>query len=177
MIGQAEHAFLSAIVDLPTKEILAKFAEKVEHLKESANAASAVTNQSVQNDISDWIFNLEQDADLIERTRQQWGFTDRDNVKILVVCANSRFQPMSFVTRPTRSPRSDELTIAISRRMSEISELEMGKGDPNMTDAERSRKINALEQNIRDSRRDLSRERARLRRGPRSGFVVVQRGM
>lgn len=171
-INNAEQALLSAIMNLQ---------QSGHAIKSSLSAASSenentTTQQSVINDISGWLFNLEQDNELKDQVRQSWGLTDQDNVQILVIPKGERrIQPMSFVTRPSRSPRSDQLTLEISRSRSRISELNQGIADPTLTSEERAKQVGSLEQVIRDSQRALAREKSRLSNAPRSGFIVVQR--
>lgn len=193
-INQAEHAFLSAIGNLPQKklDILKNnqvgatvnaddyselFVTLPGDISDMMPDFNAQLNSSIINSINSWIFNTTQDEDLVARTRQAWGFNDRDNVNILVVPAGqNRIPPMSFVTRPTSSPRSMELQREITRSMGSISELELGLGDPSLTEEERARMIGQLQQEMSAARRNLNNEMSRLRNNaPRSGFVVVQR--
>ena len=194
-IGQAGHAFLSAIGNLPkTKlEILQNnkpgtivnpedYSELFVTLPGEIEAPNwedklSQMNHSVINSINSWMLNTVQDDELVARTRQAWGFTDRDSVNVIVVPAGqNRIPPMSFVTRPTSSPRSMELQREVTRSMGEISELELGLGDPSMTEEERARAIGRLQTQMASARRNLNNEMSRLRNSaPRSGFVVVQR--
>jgi hypothetical protein len=153
-------------------EILLEMKKATKEQKKLPETSSPVINDmNLQNPIPD-------DSALLEFTRNLWGLNDRDNVQIFVV-EPDQFRRMpftNFVTRPTTSPRLETLNRNVSSRRSQISELEIGLGDPNLTDAERTRKIAALEDELRDYRRAVSRERTRLSRAPRSGVIVVARG-
>ena len=170
--AQIEYALMSGQINMPINKLLAKKQNAADNNASNWQQNLIESQQSVLNSISEWLFSMHQNDDAVQRVRQQWGFTDEDNVQIFVVPSNFRIPPMSFVTRPTSSPRSNELTRTISRRMSEISDLERGI-DPSLNDSDRSRQISSLENTIRETRRELNAEKARLRRAPRSGFVVA----
>ena len=136
----------------------------------------------VINDLQSWAASLssgvfDQDRDIIDRVRQTWGLTERDNVQVFVVPAGQlrRMPITSFITRPTTSPRLQQITLSISMSMNRITELEMGLCDPSLTEEERARMITGLEGNLSRYERAASRERARLAVAPRSGVIVVER--
>ena len=170
-------------------------AEKIAHMKTDAKQtarsikemkanliAEAEDRSSVINDVQSFLSASnqlwEQDRALIDSIRQAWGLTDRDNVQVFVVPPGqlSRMPFTSFVTRPTTSPRLQQLTINVTASMGRISELERGLGDPSLTDAERARRIAGLEESLSRYKREVARERNRLANGPRSGIILVERG-
>ncbi|MCL2199665.1 MAG: hypothetical protein FWB80_12160 [Defluviitaleaceae bacterium] len=121
---------------------------------------------------------LPDDSALIENTRRLWRLTDADNVQIFVVEPEQfrRMRFTNFVTRPTTSARLVKLNRNLSSGRSQLNELKMGLGDPTLTDSERGRKIAFLEEEVKQNRRAVARERTRLANAPRSGVIVVARG-
>ncbi|MCL2217374.1 MAG: hypothetical protein FWB91_10200 [Defluviitaleaceae bacterium] len=131
---------------------------------------------AAQQQLQGWLQGLEQDRELVERTRQAFGLTDRDNVQVFVVPrGQNRIRPGSVITRPNTSPRLQELQRLINNTNARIHELEIGTQSEELTDEEKSRMKNSLRNTITQNERALNRERARIATLPRSGWIVVER--
>jgi len=150
-----------------------------------ANAAASKTAPSAvyesaastqQQQMQGWLQNLEKDKDLIEATRIAFGLTNEDNVQIFVVPkGQNRIQLGSVITRPTTSPRAEQLTRLVSSTTARLREVEIGTYSKELTDDERARMMGSLRSEINRNQRALSRERARIATLPRSGWIIVER--
>jgi len=147
--------------------------QMIQQIKEDLQNQAAQTGGASGHDA--WTQAMEAEREQIARIRRAFGLNDRDNVQVILVCKNSRIRPQSFITRPTTSPRAEQLSRQVRSNEARLRQLETGIDTDNLTDQERRQSVNALRQAIRDSNRALNRERARIATLPRSGFIVAVR--
>jgi len=87
-------------------------------------------------------FYSESDRLLVERTRQAFGLTDRDDVRVFVIPASQRnrrgLQPGSFIHRPTTSRQTERLNISINRLVRQIAEKVMEIANNSNSESRRS---------------------------------------
>jgi len=122
-----------------------------------------------------WRKGLEADREQIDRIRRNFGLNDRDQVNVILVPFNSRIRPKSFITRPTTSPRAEQLSRQVRSSEARLRNIEAGICAEIKTDQERISIMNMLRQTIRVANRALNRERSRIAALPRSGFIVAKR--
>jgi len=145
-------------------------------VRDDSSVVYESSERARQREMDEWRQNQERDRALIDALRQMHGLTDRDNVQIFIVPkGQNRIQPGSFITRPTTSPRAEELTRLISRNRTLMQELKIGIQSEDLTDDQKSARINSLRNTISTNERDLHRERARIATLPRSGWIIVER--
>ena len=131
---------------------------------------------SVVNDLQNFPAIFENDSAFIEKIRQAWGFTNRDQVRIFVVPkGQSRVRVGSFLNDNRNSRRTNELHINMRSTRHRLNELELGLSDPILTDDERRGLIASMQSRLTEYERALKAEMARLAAMPRSGVIVVER--
>ena len=109
-----------------------------------------------------WELYSESDRLLVERTRQAFGLTDRDDVRVFVIPASQRnrrgLQPGSFIHKPTTSRQTERLNISINRLVRQIAEKEIEITNNSNSESRRSL-IGADDEN---SRYRAERDRDRI---------------
>jgi len=89
-----------------------------------------------------WELYSESDRLLVERTRQAFELTDRDDVRVFVIPASQRnrrgLQTGSFIHRPTTSRQTERLNISINRLVRQIAEKEIEIANNSDSESRRS---------------------------------------